>query len=135
VCVCVCARIALRTKTLIPRSVVKLQLPPVHLIASVSLSLVAYIGALMSMSWLHSWRMAYRGADKYLARPGRKQARKRVRDASDFNNIETRVVNKFFSPLQGKATKEIDTILTETLACFLPGRAKDLSAPPVYFTL
>jgi len=40
----------------------------------------------------------YRGADKSLARPGRKQARKHVRDARDFNNIETRVVTKFFPP-------------------------------------
>ena len=31
--------------------------------------------------------------------------------------------------LQGKAPKEIHAILTETLACFLPGRAKDLSTP------
>ena len=31
--------------------------------------------------------------------------------------------------LQGKAPKEIHAIMTETLACFLPGRAKDLSAP------
>ena len=31
--------------------------------------------------------------------------------------------------LQGKAPKEIHAILTETLACFLFGRAKDLSAP------
>ena len=30
---------------------------------------------------------------------------------------------------QGKAPKEIHDILEETLACFLPGRAKDLSAP------
>jgi len=30
--------------------------------------------------------------------------------------------------LQGKAPKEIHTILTETLACFLPGRAKELPA-------
>ena len=72
----------------------------------------------------------YRGADKSLARPGRKQARKHVRDARDFNNIETRAVTKFSPcPLQGKAPKEIHAILTETLACFLPGRAKDLSAP------
>jgi len=70
----------------------------------------------------------YRGADKSLARPGRKRARKDVRDARDFNNIETRAVIKFF-PLQGKAPKEIHAILTETLTCFLPGRAKDLSAP------
>ena len=69
----------------------------------------------------------YRGADKSLARPGSTQARKHVREASDFNNIETRAVFKFFF-LQGKAPKDIHAILTETLACFLPGRAKDLSA-------
>ena len=72
----------------------------------------------------------YSGADKSLARPGRKQARKHVRDVRDFNNIETRAVIKFFSPpLQSKAPKEIHAILTETLPCLLPGRAKDLSAP------
>ena len=38
----------------------------------------------------------YRGVDKSFARPGRKQARKHVRDARDFNNIETRAVIKFF---------------------------------------
>jgi len=38
----------------------------------------------------------YQGADKSLARPGRKQARKHVTDARDFNNIETRAVIKFF---------------------------------------
>jgi len=32
-------------------------------------------------------------------------------------------------PLQGKAPKEIHAILTETLAYFLPSRAKDLTAP------
>ena len=73
-------------------------------------------------------RDEYRGADKSLTRPGRKQTRKHVRDARDFNNIETRAVIKFFF-LQGKTPKEIHAILTETLACFLPGRAKDLSAP------
>jgi len=72
-------------------------------------------------------RTQYRGADKSLAPPGCKQARKHVSDAGVFNNIETRAVIKFFF-LQGKAPKEIRVILTETLACFLPGRAKDLSA-------
>ena len=43
----------------------------------------------------------YWGADKSLARPGRKQARKHVRDARDFNNIETRAVIK----LQGKTRR------------------------------
>ena len=70
----------------------------------------------------------YQGADKSLARPGRKQARKHVKNARDFNNIEKRAVIFFFF-LQGKAPKEIHAILTETSACFLPGRAKDLSAP------
>ena len=45
-------------------------------------------------------------------------------DDRDFNNMETRAVIKFFF-LQGKAPKEIDAVLTETLACW----AKDLSAP------
>ena len=58
-----------------------------------------------------------------------KQARKHARDARDFNNIETRAVIKSPPPLQGKAQKEIQAILTETLACFLPVRAEDLSAP------
>jgi len=70
----------------------------------------------------------YRGADKFLARPGRKQARKHVSDAQDFNKIETRAVITFFFVLQGKAPKEIHAIMTKTLACFLPGRAKNLSA-------
>jgi hypothetical protein len=71
---------------------------------------------------------SYQRAEKSLDRPGRKQARKHVRDVRDFNNIEIRAVIKFVS-LQGKAPKEIHAILTETLACFRPGRAKDLSAP------
>ena len=37
----------------------------------------------------------YRGAVKFLAQPGRKQARKHVRNARDFNNNETRAVIKF----------------------------------------
>jgi len=41
--------------------------------------------------------------------------------------------SSFFFYLQGKAPKEIHAILTETLACFLPDRAKDLSAP-LYLT-
>ena len=63
---------------------------------------------------------------KSLVRSGRKQAQKDVRDARDFNKIETRAVIKFLF-LQGKAPKKIHAILIETLACFLPGRTKDLS--------
>ena len=36
--------------------------------------------------------------------------------------------------LQNKAPKEIHVILTQILASFLPGRAKDLSAPLYYIT-
>ena len=42
----------------------------------------------------------YRCADKSLTRPGRKPARKHVRDARDFNKIETWAVIKFLF-LQG----------------------------------
>jgi hypothetical protein len=69
---------------------------------------------------LVGWSVSTGVLMKSLARPGSKQARKNVRDARDFNK---------FLFLQGKAPKEIHTILTETLASFLPGRAKDLSAP------
>jgi len=70
----------------------------------------------------------YQIADKSLARPGRKQARKQVRDARDFNKIEKRAVIKFLSS-QARAPKEIHAILTEILAFILPGQAKKLSAP------
>jgi len=40
-----------------------------------------------------------------------------------------RELSSIFSPLQGNAPKVIHVILTETLAFFLPGGAKDLSAP------
>jgi len=70
----------------------------------------------------------YRGADKSLARRGRKQTRKHVKDARDFNNIETQAVIRYFF-LQDKVPKEIHAILTKTFTSFLLGRAKDLSAP------
>ena len=60
-----------------------------------------------------SLRVRYRGADKSLLRPGRKQARKHVRDARDFNN-QTPAVIKFFFFMQREAPKEIHAILTET---------------------
>ena len=71
----------------------------------------------------------YRGADKSLARPGRKQARKHVRRRERFQQHRDGICHQVFFFLQGKASKEIRAILTETLACLLPGRAKDLSAP------
>ena len=44
-------------------------------------------------------------------------------DARDFNNTETRAVIKSFSPLQGKAPKEIHAILRETLGEHAPSYA------------
>jgi len=49
-------------------------------------------------SMVYSRLIMYRSADKSLAQPGMKQARKHVRDACDFHNIETRAVIKFFFP-------------------------------------
>jgi len=37
--------------------------------------------------------------------------------------------HQVFLSCKARRQKEIHAILTETLACFLPGRAKDLSAP------
>jgi len=69
----------------------------------------------------------YRGADKSLARPGRKEVRKHVRDARDINNIETRAVIKvFFSARQGAEGNSRHS--DRNIRLFLPGRAKDLSA-------
>ena len=72
----------------------------------------------------------YRDADTSLARPGRKQARKHVRRRARFQQHGDASCQVFF-PLQCKVPKEIHAILTETLVCFLSGRAKDLSAPHV----
>ena len=44
-------------------------------------------------------RNMYRGVDKSLARPGRRQFRKHVRDVRNFN-IETRAVINFFFPVR-----------------------------------
>jgi hypothetical protein len=54
---------------------------------------------IVSSSWLPSPRFELRilaGADNFLGRTGRKQARKHISDARDFNNIETRAVIKIF---------------------------------------
>jgi len=47
------------------------------------------------------------GTNKSLARPGRKQPRKHVRDACDFNNIETPAVIKFpLPPLKARRRRK-----------------------------
>jgi len=72
----------------------------------------------------------YRGVDKSLARPGRKQA-----------NISVRMAWISFGALPCRKKKNLMTARVSILlksrasltcfrACFLPGRAKELSAPP-----
>jgi len=43
---------------------------------------------------MNGWMVYYPSADKSLAGPGRKQARKNVRDARDFSNIEMRAARR-----------------------------------------
>ena len=75
--------------------------------------------------------MLYRGADKSLAQPGRKQARKHVRDARNFNKIEKRAVIKiFFSARQSAEGNSSHS--DRNISLFPSGLSKDLSAP-LYF--
>jgi len=48
----------------------------------------------------------YLGAGMSLALPGRKQARKRVRDARDFSNIETWAVIEFLFSFKARRRRE-----------------------------
>ena len=65
-----------------------------------------------------------------LISPQPDQEGKNLGSISETRAISTRreLPSSFFF-LQDKAPNKIHAILTETLACFLPGRAKDLSAP------
>ena len=76
----------------------------------------------------------YRGADKSLAAPGRKQARKHVRDARHFNNIETRaVIRFFFSARQGAEgnSRHYD----RNISLFPSWSASGLISTPIYSLL
>jgi len=69
----------------------------------------------------------YRDADKSLVRSRRKKLGGMSWTRAISTTSRRELSSSFF--LQGKAPKGIRAILTETLACFLPGRVKDLSAP------
>jgi len=65
----------------------------------------------------------YRGADKSLARPGRKHANV---------NVRRLVFSSAPCLVKKNLTARVSMLLklrASLLACFLPGRAKDLSAP------
>ena len=68
---------------------------------------------------------------KSLARPGRKQARKHVKQQARFQQHRDASCHQDFFFLQDKEPNEIRAILTETIACFLPGQTKELSAPRI----
>jgi hypothetical protein len=70
----------------------------------------------------------YGGADNSLARPGKETSSEACQGRARFQHRDSSSHQVFSPPLQGKAPKEIHGILTETLACFLPVRAKNLSA-------
>ena len=74
-----------------------------------------------------SIKLRYRGAEKFLARPGRKQTRKHVRDGRDFNNIETRAVIKFYFPARQGAEGNLRHS-DGNISIFHSCEAKDLSA-------
>jgi len=70
-----------------------------------------------------------RSADKSLARPGRNKLGIISVTRAISTTSRRELSSSFFFSLQGKAPKEIHAILTETIASFLPGRAKELSVP------
>jgi len=63
--------------------------------------------------------MFYRDADKSLARPGRKQAQKHVRDIRNFNNIEIWAVIKFFSSYKARCWRKFMPFWQKQLVSFL----------------
>ena len=75
----------------------------------------------------------YRGADKSLARPGRKQANVSVRMAwISFGALPCRKKKNLVTARVSMLLK-LRASLTCFRACFFPGRAKDLSAPRYLF--
>ena len=76
----------------------------------------------------------YRGADKFLAPTRKETTSEAFQGRARFQQHRDASCHQVFSFLQGKEPKEIHASLTETLACFLPGRAKDLSAPQYIFS-
>ena len=77
----------------------------------------------------------YRGADEFLARPRRKQASACVRMAwISFGPLPCRK-KKNLIPACASILLKSRASLTSFQACFLPGRAKDLSAPGMFAVL
>ena len=74
----------------------------------------------------------YRGADKSLARPGRKQINVSVRmESISFGALPCRKKKNLMTASVSMLMKE-SASLTSFRACFLPGRAKDFSASSTF---
>jgi len=71
----------------------------------------------------------YLGADKPLAWTRKETSSEACHGRKRFQQHRDASCHQVSFFLQGKAPKEIHAILTETLACFLSGRTKDLSVP------
>ena len=78
---------------------------------------------------LHKRLSVSQGAGKSLARPGRETSSEACQGRARFQQHRDASCHQVFFFLQVKEPKEIHAILIETLASFLLGRAKDLSAP------
>ena len=71
----------------------------------------------------------YRGADKSLARTRKDTSLEACQGRARLQRHRDASCHQVPPPTPCKAPKEIHAILTETLACLLPGRAKALPAP------
>jgi len=74
----------------------RLQTVGIHLLVDFEVKFSKFLLQIQLTCSEPNYRLKYRGVDKSVARPGRKQARKHVRDARDFKNIEARAVKFFF---------------------------------------
>jgi len=72
-------------------------------------------------AWKKSTCLLHRGADKSLARPGRKRARKHVRDQRDFNNIDASCHQFLFSCKSRRRRKFTPFWQKHLLVSFLVG--------------
>jgi len=85
-----------------------------------------------SLTFLRAQDEEYRGADKSLARPGREQARKHVRDARDFNNMETRAVIKSPPPPPRQGAEGNSRHSDRNISLFPSWSGTGLISIPVY---
>jgi len=89
-----------------------------------SSSVVMWLYILVDRCWC-----VHRGADKSLARPGRKQANVSLRMAwISFGSLPCRKKKNLMTACVSMLLKSCVS-LTCFQACFLPGRAKDISVP------